>query len=59
MGLGASLALGGNDSQLLIALPAFSPAGVVATISIILGIAAGLVTRNVYKRRKNKKNRST
>ncbi|WP_261396789.1 YeeE/YedE thiosulfate transporter family protein [Photobacterium rosenbergii] len=59
MGLGASLALGGNDSQLLIALPAFSPAGLVAIISIILGIAAGLATRKVYKRRKNKKNRST
>lgn len=59
MGLGASLALGGNDSQLLIALPAFSPAGAVAIISIILGIAAGLVTRKVYKVLKNKKNNST
>ena len=48
MGLGASLALGGNDSQLLIALPAFSPAGVVAIASIIVGIGVGLITAKIY-----------
>ncbi|PSU36038.1 YeeE/YedE thiosulfate transporter family protein [Photobacterium lutimaris] len=50
MGLGASLALGGNDSQLLIALPAFSPSGAVATLFIIIGIATGLAFRKFYKR---------
>ena len=42
MGLGASLAVGGNDSQLLLALPAFSPAGFVAVSSMLVGIAVGL-----------------
>ena len=55
MGLGASLALGGNDSQLLISLPAFSPSGVVAILSIIFGIAIGLVSLKVYKRMMAKK----
>ena len=38
MGLGAAIAGGGNDSQLLIALPSLSPAGLVAVLSIIVGI---------------------
>lgn len=38
MGLGASLALGGNDSQLLLALPALSPAGLLSTVGILFGI---------------------
>lgn len=42
MGLGASLAMGGNDSQLLLALPAFSPAGFVAVSSMLVGITVGL-----------------
>lgn len=42
MGLGASLAMGGNDSQLLLALPAFSPAGFLAVTCMMLGIALGL-----------------
>ncbi len=42
MGLGASLAMGGNDSQLLLALPALSPAGFLAVTCMLVGIALGL-----------------
>ena len=49
MGLGASLAMGGNDSQLLLALPALSPAGFLAVTCMMLGIALGL---KIYKRLK-------
>lgn len=53
MGLGASLAMGGNDSQLLLALPAFSPAGFVAAGfvavgSMLVGIWVGLLIRERY-----------
>jgi len=49
MGLGASLAVGGNDSQLLLALPAFSPAGFVAVFSMLVGIWAGLYIKDKFK----------
>jgi len=45
MGIGASLALGGNDSQLLLALPTLSPGGIIAVISMIVGIRLGLSVR--------------
>jgi len=45
MGVGASLALGGNDTQLLLALPTFSPAGGVAIVGMLIGIWAGLFVR--------------
>ena len=45
MGIGASLAIGGNDSQLLLALPAFSPAGFGAVAGMLLGIWTGLLAR--------------
>jgi uncharacterized membrane protein YedE/YeeE len=45
MGIGASLAVGGNDSQLLLALPAFSPAGLGAVAGILAGIFWGLLAR--------------
>jgi len=45
MGIGASLALGGNDSQLLLALPTFSPGGAVAVLGMVLGIWLGLFIR--------------
>jgi uncharacterized membrane protein YedE/YeeE len=45
MGIGASLALGGNDSQLLLALPTFSSAGIVTVLAMLLGIWLGLVMR--------------
>ncbi|BBB24682.1 YeeE/YedE thiosulfate transporter family protein [Amphritea japonica] len=47
MGLGAALAMGGNDSQLLLALPAFSPSGFVTVIAMLIGIALGV---NLYDR---------
>jgi hypothetical protein len=45
MGIGASLAAGGNDSQLLLALPTFSLAGIIAVIGIVVGIFIGLIVR--------------
>lgn len=42
MGVGSALALGGNDSQLLLALPSGSPAAALALISMIAGIWLGL-----------------
>lgn len=42
MGVGASMSLGGNDAQLLIALPSFSPAGVLTVAFIIIGVLSGL-----------------
>jgi hypothetical protein len=45
MGIGASLAIGGNDSQLLLALPAFSPGGIVAVMGMLIGIWTGLFVR--------------
>lgn len=48
MGIGSSLAIGGNDSQLLLALPAFSPAGFGAVTGILLGIWLGLLIREKF-----------
>ena len=45
MGIGASLALGGNGSQLLLALPTFSPGGIIAVLGMIGGIWIGLFVR--------------
>lgn len=41
MGLGAAVASGGNDSQLLLALPALSSAGGVTVASMLMGIYLG------------------
>lgn len=46
MGLGAVMASGGNDSQLLVALPALSAAGLVATLCIVIGIFLGIKLLN-------------
>ncbi|PKI12756.1 YeeE/YedE thiosulfate transporter family protein [Colwellia sp. 12G3] len=45
MGVGASLALGGNDSQLLLALPTLSPGGIVSVTGMLIGIWIGLFVR--------------
>ena len=45
MGIGASMALGGNDSQLLVSMPSFSPAAGIAVLFMIIGIATGLAVR--------------
>jgi uncharacterized membrane protein YedE/YeeE len=42
MGIGAVMAGGGNDSQLLVALPALSLSGLVATLCIVIGIFVGV-----------------
>ncbi|MGR5148514.1 YeeE/YedE thiosulfate transporter family protein [Photobacterium alginatilyticum] len=49
MGIGASLALGGNDSQLLIALPSFSPAGAITIFCMIAGITCGILIRKAIQ----------
>lgn len=43
MGVGAAAALGGNDFQLLLAIPALSLAGLLAIAGILLGIRVGRV----------------
>jgi uncharacterized membrane protein YedE/YeeE len=50
MGLGAALAMGGNDSQLLLALPAFSPAGFLTIGCILAGIRLGLFVLDLNRR---------
>jgi hypothetical protein len=47
MGVGAALAKGGNDSQLLLTLPVFSPAGLAAVASMLLGLYLGLRVRKI------------
>jgi uncharacterized membrane protein YedE/YeeE len=42
MGIGASLAMGGNSVQLLLALPTLSPAGFGAIAGMLVGIWSGL-----------------
>ncbi|WP_331402021.1 YeeE/YedE thiosulfate transporter family protein [Vibrio sinaloensis] len=42
MGCGASIAGGGNDSQLLVAMPSLSLAGLATVASIVVGIFLGL-----------------
>lgn len=49
MGFGSSMALGGNDAQLLIALPNFSLASVVAILSMLIGITVVLVLQDLRK----------
>ncbi|MCW8348394.1 YeeE/YedE family protein [Vibrio sp. ZSDZ65] len=46
MGVGAVMASGGNDSQLLVALPALSAAGMVTTLCMVIGIFIGLKLQN-------------
>jgi len=48
MGVGASLALGGNDSQLLLALPTLSPGGITSVVGMLTGIWLGLFIRERY-----------
>tara|TARA_R110001583_G_scaffold154593_1_gene306285 strand:- start:1231 stop:1395 length:165 start_codon:yes stop_codon:yes gene_type:complete len=48
MGVGASLAHGGNDTQLLLALPALTPAGFTAILSMVAGIWIGLHVRGKF-----------
>jgi len=54
MGIGASIAIGGNDSQLLLALPAFSPAGFGAVAGILIGIWVGLYLKEGFRDRISK-----
>jgi len=48
MGIGASLAMGGNSVQLLLALPLFSPAGFISIVGILGGIWSGLYIRKYF-----------
>ena len=49
MGVGASLALGGNSVQLLLAIPTLSPAGFVSVAGILLGIWSGIYLQKAIK----------
>lgn len=42
MGVGAVMAQGGNDTQLLVSMPALSPHGFTAVAIIVLGIYVGV-----------------
>ncbi|ABV87621.1 YeeE/YedE thiosulfate transporter family protein [Shewanella pealeana] len=50
MGIGAAIASGGNDSQLLLGLPSLSPAGITTVFCMLLGIAGGLKLPAIIKR---------
>lgn len=45
MGVGASIVMGGNDLQLLLTLPAASPAALFTVLSMLAGIYLGIVLR--------------
>jgi hypothetical protein len=42
MGTGASMMLGGNDSQILLVFPTLTWVGAVPLVSIVLGILVGV-----------------
>ncbi|MCL1137197.1 YeeE/YedE thiosulfate transporter family protein [Shewanella pneumatophori] len=50
MGVGAAIASGGNDSQLLLGLPSLSPAGITTVLCMLAGIAVGLKLSMVLTR---------
>lgn len=50
MGAGAAMAMGGNDTQLLLALPAVSPGAMLAVMGMIVGIYIGVVMRQPLAR---------
>ena len=52
MGVGAAIASGGNDSQLLLGLPSLSPAGITTVLCMLAGIAVGLKLPTVVKLRR-------
>ena len=49
MGIGASLALGGNSIHLLMGLPTFSPAGFGAVFGVLVGIWSGFYIKKHVK----------
>lgn len=51
MGIGAALARGGNDSQLLLTFPVFSPAGVLSVGGMLVGLYIGLTIRKTLDHR--------
>jgi hypothetical protein len=51
MGIGAAVAGGGNDSQLLLSLPALSLAGLLTIVSILLGIYVVKLAQSLRQRR--------
>lgn len=52
MGIGASLSLGGNDVQILLAVPAIFPGGLTALISMVAGVWVGLLVSRHFVARK-------
>lgn len=55
MGMGASLALGGNDTQILFALPVLSLGGFTACLGIIIGIMLALKLMTYRQARQRQK----
>ncbi len=49
MGIGAAIAGGGNDTQLLLALPSFSSAGITSVAFILVGIVVGNKILGLFK----------
>ncbi|MDR6607018.1 YeeE/YedE thiosulfate transporter family protein [Pseudomonas synxantha] len=49
MGTGASMMLGGNDSQILLVFPTLTWVGAVPLVSIVLGILVGVWVRRVSR----------
>lgn len=49
MGVGASIAMGGNSVQLLLALPTLSPSGFAAVAGMLLGILGGIYIIKCFK----------
>lgn len=54
MGIGASMAMGGNDSQLLLALPTFSLAGLITVVGMIVGIFLAIEIGSIISKMCNK-----
>jgi len=50
MGVGAAMVMGGNDLQLLLTLPAASPAALVTVASMLVGIYIGVLLKRPLKR---------
>lgn len=48
MGIGASLAMGGNSVQLLLAMPILSPAGLGSLAGMLVGVWSGLYLREKF-----------
>ena len=49
MGIGGAMAMGGNDTQLLLALPVISPAGLLTVAAMIVGIVIATKAQRYFR----------